>query len=380
MIDFSLSDEQKAMQEAIRSFLRKECPVAYVRECDNTEHFPEELFQKLADLGWLGLGIPEDYGGQGGSCMDMVIFLEELAYAFESAANIYFTVICIAAEMIGKFGSEEQKKALLPGLAKGEIRFAFSISEPDSGSDAAALKTRAVLDGDHWVINGQKMFCSCAQEAHHILLMARTDSDAPKQDGLSMILVDTKTPGVKIQNVRKLGLKPMDLNQVFLTDVRVPKDRVIGAVNRGWHNALLNFNRERCLVGAVQVGAAQACRDLAVRYAKERQQFGRPISAFQLVQSKLVDMEVEVATSRLLVYRCAWMVDQGIESAKDSAIAKLFSGESYMRVAMNGMRVMAGWGYLMEYDMQRHYRDAKLGEIAPTPDIMRLVIAREILK
>jgi acyl-CoA dehydrogenase len=162
--------------------------------------------------------------------------------------------------------------------------------------------------------------------------------------------------------------------------VRVPKDCVIGAVNRGWHNALLNFNRERCLVGAVQVGAAQACRDLAVRYAKERQQFGRPISAFQLVQSKLADMEVEVTTSRLLVYYCAWMVDQGIESANVSAIAKLFSGESYMRVAMNGMRVMAGWGYLMEYDMQRHYRDAKLGEIAPTSDIMRLVIAREILK
>lgn len=380
MIDFSLTDEQKAMQEAIRSFLRKECPVEYVRECDNAERFPEELFQKLADLGWLGLGVPEEYGGQGGSCLDMVIFLEELAHTFESAANIYFTVISIAAEMIGKFGSEEQKKKLLPSLAKGKLRFAFSISEPDSGSDAAALKTRAVLQGDHWVVNGQKMFCSCAQEADYILLMARTDPDAPKQDGLSMLLLDAKASGVKIQNVRKLGLKSMDLNQVFLTDVRVPKDDVIGAVNRGWHNALLNFNRERCLVGAVQVGAAQACRDLAVRYAKERHQFGRPISAFQLVQAKLVDMDVEVTTSRLLVYYCAWMVDQGIESAKISAIAKLFSGESYMRVANNGMRVMAGWGYLMEYDMQRHYRDAKLGEIAPTPDIMRLVIAREILK
>ena len=380
MIDFALTDGQKAMQEAIRSFLRKECPVEYVRECDNAERFPEELFKKLADFGWLGLGIPEEYGGQGGSCLDMVIFLEELAYAFESAANIYFTIICIASEMISNFGNEEQKRSLLPRLAKGELRFAFSISEPDSGSDAAALKTKAVRNGDHWLINGQKMFCSCAQEADYILLMARTDPDAPKQDGLSMFLLDTMTPGVKIQNVRKLGLKSMDLNEVLLTDVRVPKDHVIGAVNRGWHNALLNFNRERCLVGAVQVGAAQACRDLAVRYAKERQQFGRPISSFQLVQSKLADMEVEVTTSRLLVHYCAWMVDQGVESANVSAIAKLFSGESYMRVAMNGMRVMAGWGYLMEYDMQRHYRDAKLGEIAPTSDIMRLVIAREILK
>jgi alkylation response protein AidB-like acyl-CoA dehydrogenase len=349
-----------------------------VRECDENARFPEELFQKLAALGWLGMPIAESYGGTGASCLDLIVFLEEFARIFEAGANIYYTTTVIGADMLTHFGSEEQKRKLLPKLARGEIRFAFSVTEPDSGSDAAALRTRAQLDGDHWVINGQKMFCSCAQEADYILLLARTD--AAKQEGITMFLLDPKTPGVELRKIQKLGLKPMDINEIFLTDVRVPRADTIGEVNRGWLNVLKSFDRERCLLSAVNVGASQACFDLALRYAKQRQQFGKPISSYHPIKKKLVDMDMEISASRMLVYRSAWEVDQGTNNSRSSGLARLKSAETYMETALEGMRVMAGWGFLMEFDMQRHYRDARLAEIAPTPEILHLVIGREILR
>jgi alkylation response protein AidB-like acyl-CoA dehydrogenase len=378
MLNFSLTSEQEAMRDALRAFLEKECPPEYVRECDENARFPEELFQKLAALGWLGMPIAEAYGGTGASCLDLIVFLEEFARIFEAGANIYYTTTVIGADMLTHFGSEEQKRKLLPKLARGEIRFAFSVTEPDSGSDAAALRTRAQLDGDHWVINGQKMFCSCAQEADYILLLARTD--AAKQEGITMFLLDPKTPGVELRKIQKLGLKPMDINEIFLTDVRVPRADTIGEVNRGWLNVLKSFDRERCLLSAVNVGASQACFDLALRYAKQRQQFGKPISSYHPIKKKLVDMDMEISASRMLVYRSAWEVDQGTNNSRSSGLARLKSAETYMETALEGMRVMAGWGFLMEFDMQRHYRDARLAEIAPTPEILHLVIGREILR
>ena len=378
MLNFSLTPEQEAMRDGLRVFLQKECTPEYVRECDENARFPEELFQKLAALGWLGMPIAEAYGGTGASCLDLIVFLEEFARIFEAGANIYYTTTIIGADMLTHFGSEEQKRKLLPKLAKGEIRFAFSVTEPNSGSDAAALRTRAQLDGDHWVINGQKMFCSCAQEADYILLLARTD--VPKQEGITMFLLDPKTPGVELRKIKKLGLKPMDINEIFLTDVRVPRADTVGEVNKGWLNVLKSFDRERCLLSAVNVGASQACFELALRYAKQRQQFGKPISSYHPIKKKLVDMDMEISASRMLVYRSAWEVDQGTNNSRSSGLARLKSAETYMETALEGMRVMAGWGFLMEFDMQRHYRDARLAEIAPTPEILHLVIGREILR
>jgi alkylation response protein AidB-like acyl-CoA dehydrogenase len=336
---------------------------------------------KMAALGWMGIPIPADYGGSGSSCTDLVLFLEELATHFEAAANIYYTSVVIAANALKHFGSEAQKRALLPRLARGELRFAFSLSEPDSGSDAAALRTRAVRDGGGWVINGQKMFCSCAQEADYILLMARTDVDAPKHEGITMFLLDPKTPGVEIRKLKKLGLKPMDLNEIFLTDVRIPGDSVIGEVNRGWRNALDTLDFERCCLSAVNVGAAQSTVDKALAYAKERHQFGTPIANFQFTRGKLVDMQMDVDAARLLLMRSAWLVDRGVQNPRESAMANLASSEAYVRIALNGMRIMGGWGYLMEYDMQRHFRDSKLAEIGGgTSEILRIIISREMLK
>ena len=195
-----------------------------------------------------------------------------------------------------------------------------------------------------------------------------------------MFLLDPKTPGVELRKIQKLGLKPMDINEIFLTDVRVPRGDIIGEVNRGWLNVLKSFDRERCLLSAVNVGASQACFELALRYAKQRQQFGKPISSYHPIKKKLVDMDMEISASRMLVYRSAWEVDQGTNNSRSSGLARLKSAETYMETALEGMRVMAGWGFLMEFDMQRHYRDARLAEIAPTPEILHLVIGREILR
>jgi alkylation response protein AidB-like acyl-CoA dehydrogenase len=380
-MDFDPTDDQRAMRDALRAFLRRECPIDYVRECDEAEAFPFALFDKLAAGGWLGLPIAEEYGGTGGSCTDLALFLEELAMHFEAAANIYYTTIVIAADAIGHFGTEAQKRDLLPRLARGEIRFAFSLSEPNSGSDAAALRTLAVREGDDWVINGQKMFCSCAQVADYILLMARTDTEAPKHQGITMFLLDPKTPGVEIRKLKKLGLKPMDLNEIFLTDVRIPAGAVIGEVNRGWGNALKTLDYERCCLSAVNVGAAQSCLDKALVYTMEREQFGQKIASFQLTRAKLADMEMEIDAARLLLYRSAALVDRGIPNNKQSAMANLYSSETYVRAALNGMRMMGGWGYLMEYDMQRHFRDSKLAEIGGgTSEILRIIISREMMR
>ena len=231
------------------------------------------------------------------------------------------------------------------------------------------------------MINGQKMFCSAAKGANYILLMARTDPDAPKHKGITMFLLDPKTPGVEIRQLKKLGLKPMDLNEIFLTDVRIPADCVIGEVNKGWGNVLKTLDYERCCLSAVNVGAAQSVLEKSLAYTQERQQFGQQISSFQLTRAKLADMEMEISGARLLTYRSASLVDRGIVNNKESAIGNLASSETYVRAALNGMRLMGGWGYLMEFDMQRHFRDSKLSEIGGgTSEILRIVISREMLK
>ncbi|MGN6765316.1 MAG: acyl-CoA dehydrogenase family protein [Rhizobiaceae bacterium] len=380
-MDFDLSEDQRVMRDSLRQFLKRECPIEYVRQCDEAERFPHELYEKLAKAGWLGLPIAEEYGGTGGSCTDLAVFLEEFASHFEAGANIYSPTIVIAADAISHFGTDEQKRDLLPRLARGEIRFAFSLSEPHSGSDAASLRTQAVREGDEWVINGQKMFCSCAQEADYILLMARTDKEAPKHEGISMILLDPRTKGVELRKLKKLGLKPMDINEIFLTDVRVPVANVIGEVNKGWRNALKTLDYERCCLSAVNVGAAQSCLDKVLTYTREREQFGQKIASFQLSRAKLADMEMEIDAARLLLYRSASLVDRGIPNNKESAVANLYSSEAYVRAALSGMRLMGGWGYLMEFDMQRHFRDSKLAEIGGgTSEILRIVISRELTK
>ena len=374
-MEFSLNEDQELIRNSIRKLMENECSREYVRECDENERFPEELFKKMAEAGWMGLSIPQEYGGAGGGALDLVLFIEELARNFEAAANIYYTTTVIARGNLLSAGTPEQKEYYLPRLADGELKFAFSLSEPGSGTDAASLITAAVRDGDNFVINGQKLFCSCAQVADRILLLARTSKES-KRKGITMFILDPNAPGVTIRNIRKLGLKPMDLNEIFLEDVVIPKEDVLGEVNAGWMNALATLEFERCCLTAINVGAAQAATDIACAYAQERHQFGQSIGKFQMIKEKLARMQMEVDATRYLLYRAAWMVDQGMPTAKESCMAKLHSSNTYMDVARDGMQVMAGYGFTMEYDMQRHYRDAKLSEFGGgTSELMHLLIA-----
>ncbi|MBW1711606.1 MAG: acyl-CoA dehydrogenase family protein [Deltaproteobacteria bacterium] len=374
-MDFRLTEEQEIMRDSLRKLLQNECSREYIRECDEQERFPKELFAKMAEAGWMGLSIPPEYGGAGGKALDLVLFIEELARHFEAAANIYYTTTVIARGNFLSAGTDEQKNYYLPRLASGESLMAFSLSEPNSGTDAASLTCSAVPDGDNYIINGQKIFCSCAQIVDHILLMTRTSKES-KRRGITMFILDVNTPGVTIRNIKKLGLKPMDLNEIFLDDVVISKDNILGQVNEGWTNALATLEFERCCLTAINVGAAQAATDLACAYAKERRQFGQPIAKFQLIKEKLARMQMEVDATRYLLYRAAWMVDQGLPTAKESCMAKLHSSNTYMDVARDGMQIMAGYGFSMEYDMQRHYRDAKLSEFGGgTSELMHLIIA-----
>ena len=378
-MDFKLTGEQEILKRTVRNFMQKECPREYVRECDEKEVYPEELFRKMAELGWLGLRIPEKYGGSDAGAVDLAVFLENLSWGMVSAGQIYYSLYLIGAHYINVFGSEDQKDFYLPALVNNRIRFAFALTEPNAGSDAASLATSAVPDGDEFVLNGQKTFITGAKTSDVILVMVRTDKTVEKHRGISMLLMDSRAAGIEYRKLKKLGQRPLDAYEVFLNEVRVPRKSLLGELNQGWNQVLKVLDHERFCVGLIYLGGAQAVLEDAVQYAKERVQFGQPIGKFQMIKEKLADILVEVEASRLLIHRTAWMIDERIPCAREASMAKLFTSEAYMHAASQGLQIMGGYGYMMEYDMQRHFRDAKLGEIgAGSSEIQRLILARSL--
>ena len=378
-MDFKLTEEHEILKKTVTAFMRKECPRDYVRDCEEKNVYPEELFRKLAELGWLGLRVPTKYGGSDSGAIELAIFLEEVSRVMLAAAQIYYSLYLIGVHYINTFGNEEQKDYYLPLLVKNRIRVAFALTEPNAGSDAAALTTSADLHGDEFVLNGQKTFITGAKTADVILVMARTDKTVEKHQGISMLLMDSTSPGITYRELEKLGLKPVDLHEVFLDDVKVPLKNLLGKLNKGWGQVLKVLDHERFCLAIINVGGAQAVVEDAIRFAKERYQFGQPIGKFQMIKEKLADMQLEVEAARLLTYRAAWMVEEGILCTRESSMAKLFSSETYMRAAWKGLQIMGGYGYMMEYDMQRHFRDAKLTEIGGgASEIQRLIIAKSL--
>lgn len=378
-MDFRFSEEQEMFRQSVEDFLKKECPRSFVRHCDEHEVFPREIIEKMAGLGWLCIQVPEAYGGMGCGAVELGLFLEQVARGMNGLAQCLYSSVIFAADYILKFGSESLKRILLPRIAEGKALFAFALTEPDSGSDAASLRTEAVRQGSEFLISGQKTFCSCADVADFIYTAARTDKKAPKHKGISTFLVPREAPGLEIRGIKKLGHKNMSLSDVFFAETPVSEGNLVGNLNEGWINILHNIGRERFYLSAICVGAAQAVLDSAMQYAKERSQFGKPIGCFQLVKEKLVNMQMEIDAARLLMYRTAWRIQEGLPYAKEASIAKLFSSEAYMRAAIQGMQILGGYGYTMEYDMQRHFRDAKMYEIGGgTSEIQRLIIGREM--
>ena len=378
-MDFGFTQEQEMFRDSIEDFMKRECPPSYVRHCDENEIFPGEIIKKMAKLGWLCIQVPEEYGGMGCGPVELGLFLEQVARGMNGLAQCVYSSVIFAADYILKFGSERMKTSFLPQIAEGNLLFAFALTEPGSGSDAASLRTAAVRKDGNFLINGQKTFCSCADVANYIYTAARTDSKAPKHKGISTFLVPRDAPGLEIRGIKKLGHKNMSLSEVFFADTPVSEGNMVGNLNEGWINILHNVGRERFYLSAICVGSAQAVLDSALKYAKEREQFGKPIGHFQLIKEKLVNMQMEIDAARLLMYRTAWRIQEGLPYAMEASTAKLFSSEAYTRAATQGMQILGGYGYTMEYDMQRHFRDAKMYEIGGgTSEIQRLIIAGEM--
>ncbi|MDY7032754.1 MAG: acyl-CoA dehydrogenase family protein [Thermodesulfobacteriota bacterium] len=377
-MDFKFTEEQEILRKSVRNFVDKECPREYVRELDEKEEFPIELYKKMAELGWYGLPFPEEYGGSGCGAVDFVMVGEELCrYSYEIAAG--YGVPIFNALTLLHHGSEEQKNHYIPKVINGEMMWSIALTEPNAGSDVASLVTSAVLDGNEFVINGQKVFITGADVANIMTMAVRTDKDLPRHKGISMILVDPKSPGIDIRIIKTLGRKIIHATELFLDDVKVPKENLVGELNGGWTVLMSGLELERLFACAGYVGNAQTVVDDAAEHAKQRVQFGRPIGTFQAIGHMLADMQTEVDAARLLTYRAAWMIDQGMPCMREVSMAKLFGSETLARLTNQGMQIMGGYGYSMEYDMQRYFRDARIITVsAGSSQMQRTIIARSM--
>lgn len=378
-MDFSFTPEQDTLREHIRALLDDVCPPDYAARCDREARPPREAYDAVARHGWFGLILPAEFGGMGGSAIDLAILLEEAGRHFEELAIWLFRTLTYGGYAVMRDGTPEQKAALLPRILRGELSFCFGLTEPHSGSDAAALTTRATPVEGGYRINGQKVFTSGMDISDYCLLVARTSSSGRKQEGITTFLVDTRLPGIEVRKIETLGQRAIGTTQVFYNDVKVPASAVLGKADHGWEAVDSYLWYERLCLSAARTGAAQAAFEYALDYAKTRKQFGQPIGRFQAISHKLADMKVMLDASRLLVYRFAWLMSQGKATRQDAAVLKLYSGETYKAVADLGLQILGGYGYCMEYPMQRFFRDSRVAVIGGgTSEIQRNIIARSL--
>ena len=376
-MDFNFTPDQETLRDHIRQLLDEVCPPEYAEKCDNERRPPREAYDALAKHGWFGLSLPTEYGGMGGSAIDLAILLEEAGRHFEELGIWVFRTLTYGGYAVVQHGTPEQKATLLPKVLRGELSFCLGLTEPQSGSDAAALTTRATATDGGYLINGQKVFTSGMDISDYCLLVARTSTGAKKQQGITNFLVDTKLPGIEIRKIKTLGHRAIATTQVFYTDVKVPASAVLGKVDHGWEAVDAYLWYERLCLSAARTGAATAAFGYALEYAKTRKQFGRPIGQFQAISHKLADMKMMLDISRTMVYRFAWLMSEGKATRQDAAVLKLYTGETYKAVSDMGLQILGGYGYCMEYPMQRFFRDSRLATIgAGTSEIQRNIIAR----
>ncbi|MBI3949776.1 MAG: acyl-CoA/acyl-ACP dehydrogenase [Acidobacteria bacterium] len=373
-LNFDLGKEKEFLRNNIREFVEQECPREYVRGLDEEEEYPEKVWQKLAEYGFLQIPIPEEYGGVSGDVVDMTIVTEELARRSGAIGLTFFMSSCFGAKTLVLGGSEEQKQKYLPLLAEGKIKFAISLTEPDGGTDVAgAMKTRAVQDGDHFVINGQKVWTTAADQSNYLIVFARTNENVQKKvDGISVFLVDRATPGVSTRKLDKIGIRATPSYEVFYDNVRASKENLIGQLDKGMYQMFGMLNNERILTAALCLGEAQAAFEDALAYAKERYAFGKPIGQFQAIQHKLSWMQTKVELARLITYKAAWLQSLGRDCAVEANMAKLVSANHACEVTDMGMQILGGYCYSREYDMQRYWRDCRLHKVGPVSDEMVL--------
>lgn len=379
-LNFNLTEEQAMIKETIRDFAESEiAPVAM--ENDEKGVFPKELAKKMSEIGLLGLVIPEEYGGSGADMVSYAIAVEEVSRIDGAMGLTVAAHNSLCTFHIYMAGNEEQRKKYVVPLAQGDHIGAWGLTEPEAGSDAAAVKTTAHLDGNEWVINGTKTFITNATVANTAVCVANTDK-AKGHKGISSFIVEYGTPGFTIgKKEDKLGIRASDTGELIFDNCRIPKENLLGELNRGFYDVLKILDGGRISIAAMALGLGQGALDLSIKYSKEREQFGKPINRFQAIQWFLADMATEIEVARLLTYKAAYLKDQGLTVNRESAMAKLYAAEAGMKACTNGIQVHGGYGYMREYDIQRHYRDIKLCEIGEgTSEIQRMIIARNLLK
>jgi len=377
-MDFSLSPDQREIQQLAREVAEAEI-VPHASTWDREHRFPTELYGKLAELGLLGVCVPEEYGGAGADFLSYILVLEELSRA-DAGAGVTVAVHTSAATLpILAFGTEEQKERFVPPLARGEVLGAFALTEPDSGSDAGALRTAAVPEGDGWRISGSKQWITNGSYAGTFVLFARTDPATAGARGVSAFILDRDHVEV-VREEEKLGLNSSSTADIRLDGAYVGRDRLLHREKKGFTVAMTTLDGGRIGIAAQAVGIAQAAYDTARAYALERRQFGKRIADFQAIQFKLADMATEIDAARLLTYRAAWLKQQGLPHTAEGAKAKLFASETARRQTGEAIQILGGYGYTKELPAERYYRDAKVTELYEgTSEVQRMVIARHIL-
>ena len=381
-MEFEYSPEQIQLRKAVREFAEAEI-APHVMEWDEAQTFPLEVVRKLGILGYMGSIFPEDLGGAGLGYIEYSIIIEELSRVDGSVGIIVAAHTSLCSNHIFKMGTDEQRRRYLPKLASGEWLGCWSLTEPEAGSDAAGTRTTAVQEDNTgcWTLNGAKTFTTNAHFADVCVAMAVTDR-AAAQHGISAFVIEKGTPGFRPgKKENKLGLRASATGEVIFENCRVPRGQMLGNLNEGFVDSLKVLDGGRVSIAALSIGMAQGAYDAALRYSKLRKQFGRPISEFQAIQHKLVDMATDLDAARLLNYRAAWMLDQGKRVTRQSAMAKLFASEAAVRIANEAVQIHGGYGFIKDYPVEKFYRDVKLCTIGEgTSEIQRLVIARQLLK
>ena len=378
-MDFKLTDEQRDFVAAIRDFCQRECGTQEKREqlTENyTIHHNSDLYSKMADLGWLGVTIPEEYGGSGGTMLDACLFMEETSRGMAPIGGYATTLIVAGATK--RFGTEDQKQKILGGISRGSVE-AIAMTEPESGSDVGSLTTEAVRSNGGFAINGQKVFISNAHISDHVLVVCRTSKTEDKHKGLSMIFVPAGAEGMEMKPIDTMGGR--ETNTVYFNDCEVPDENVLGELDRGWTQLMAGLNTERLILAATMLGIGQRAFDDALDYAKERKQFGRPIGAFQALQHRFADLATELEAARLMTWWVATLTDEDPDRMlpKEASMVKLFVTETARKVALEGMQMMGGYGYSSEYDMERLVRSTLVSTIyGGTSEIQRGIIAKTL--
>lgn len=378
LLDFTLTNEKKLFQKTVREFCEKEIkPIA--SKIDKEEYFPKDLYKKMGKIGLMGMTVPQKYGGAGIDRISYMIALEEISRVCGSTGITIEAHNSLGLGHIYEKGTEKQRKKYLPTLTTGKAIAAWALTEPNAGSDASATQTTAVLDGNEWVINGTKQFITSGDIAEVTTVMAMTDKSQGAK-GISAFIVEKDTPGFKVGQLEdKLGLRGSHTAELVFDNCKIPKENLLGELGKGFVGAMNILDRGRTAIGAMSVGIARGAFEDALEYAKQRQQFGKPIGKNQAIQWMLADMATEIDAARLLVYRAAYLEDQNVRFTKEASMAKLFASEIAMRTTVKAIQIYGGNGYMRKYPLERYYRDIKLCTIGEgTSEVQRMVIARQL--